>query len=132
MRRRRRRRRQPLTATLSDHVGNQTVTCRPHRPVTGCHPQSQPPPTSRPTVPRLVAELNFVAVQRDTCTELLPGSPATIALSRDGNLVALLVMSSEEQARSLLGLPYQQRDRRADALWELDRRHIVEDECHAN
>lgn len=134
MSRRRQRRPRPLTTSIADRVGNLPLnTQRPRRPMATCRPPEVHITCSRPTLPRLVAELEYVAMQRDINAELLPGSPATIALSRGGNLVALLVVPSEAQARSLLGLPTEQRDRHADALWELDRHDRVEqDECYAN
>lgn len=132
---RRQRRPRPLTASIADHIGALPLPSeQPRRPMATCRPPELCTVTfPRPTLPRLVAELEYVAMQRDICAELLPGSPATIALSRGGNLVALLVVPSEAQAHAMLGLPYEQRDRHADALWELDRHdHVAPDDCYAN
>ena len=72
---------------------------------------------------RLAAEIGFIASQRNVRAELLPGAPATVALQRGGNLLAMLVVGDEKRARKILDLPAsQQRDRGADLLWELDRR----------
>lgn len=128
-RRKSRRRQPPLTATLAERLGNHDALVASPRPMAACRPPiaPAPPPNAprpRPTLPRLAAELSFIAAQRDVHAELLPGSPASIALTRHGQLVALLVVKDEHQARGLLGLPRRQhqRDRAADHLWELDRR----------
>ena len=78
---------------------------------------------SRRGLSRLAAEFGFIASQRGVKAELLAGTPATIALRRGGQLVGLLVVSDQQQAQKMLGLPrHPHRDRHADRLWEIDRR----------
>ena len=70
-------------------------------------------------LPRLAAELGLSA----TDVELLPGSPATIAFTSDGQLRGMVVLPLDEgEALRLLGFPpLKTPDLSADQLWEESR-----------
>ncbi len=78
----------------------------------------------RPRLPRLAAELAFIAVQHGIQAEILPGEPATLVLHRAGHIAAMLVAENAAEARKLIGLPpaAPQLDAADGLVWELDRR----------
>ena len=82
---------------------------------------------SRRSLNRLAAELAYIGQQSGVTAELLPGTPATIAMHRGSSMIAMLVVGDEHKARKILGLPHQpHRDRRAERLFEIDRRHYAD------
>ena len=81
-------------------------------------------------VPRLTADIGLATAARsDALVEVLPGSPTTVIFSAGGRLQGMLVVpTSENEARHLLGLEPTNRDIMAETLWEEQRR---DDALHA-
>ncbi len=109
----------------STHRGLDT----PAEKIASTHQRWTPRPGDRQVVKaidaisKLTAQLGLCAIASDTTIEVLPGTPATVALVSKGKLMGLVVLSVDEnEARRTLGLPVMTtRDIAADALFEEQR-----------